>query len=405
MPVYEYKGVNATGKMIKGIIDAENPQAARGRLRKDDIYLTDLTEGVRGGEAQRRQIGIGRSVKSQDIAIMTRQLATLVGSGIPLVESLSALVDQIENIRLKRVISEVRERVNEGLALADAMRQHPRIFSSLYANMVMAGESSGALDLVLDRLADFTEGQMKLKNKLVSVMAYPVIMLLIGLAVMIILFTFVIPKVTSIYDSMDAVLPLPTIILISSSEYLTSYWYIVLAGAFFVFYLFKAWTSREKGQYRWHRMVLRTPLFGGLVRMMAVSRFSRTLGTLLASGVPLLTALDIVKNVVNNKVISQAVESARVQISEGESISDPLRKSGHFPAMVTHMIAVGEKTGALEKMLLKVSDTYDDMVDSRITALTSLLEPIMIVVMAVTVGFIVVAVMLPLLELTSKINI
>jgi len=397
MPVFEYRGVGPSGRKVKGVIDADNAQAARSRLRKEGVYLTDLNigrgEALPGGSQNQR--ARGGSVRGQDVAIMMRQLATLLAAGIPLVESLSALIDQTESLRLKRVISDVRERVNEGSSLADAMRAHPKIYPAIFSNMVMAGEASGTLDIVLERLADFSEGQMKLRNKILQVMLYPAIMIVIGLAVMLILFTFVIPKVTSIYESINATLPTPTIILIKTSEITVTYWYFLPIGLGLFVYILRAYMAREKGRFVVHRFLLRLPLMGNILRMLAVSRVTRTLGTLVSSGVPLLTALDIVKNVVNNVVIRRVVVDARREISEGESIHAPLKKSGEFPPMVTHMIAVGERTGALDKMLLKVSDVYDDQVDSRIVAMTSLLEPVMIVVMAVAVGFIVMAVLLP----------
>ena len=409
MPVYEYRAVDARGKKVRGVVDAENPQAARSKLRKENIYLTDIAEGT-GGAAEGSGSGggvrvKGGSVRGQDIAVMMRQLSTLLSSGIPLVESLSALIDQTENIKLKRVVSDVRERVNEGASLADAMRVHKKVFPSLYSNMVMAGESSGTLDMVLDRLADFSEGQQKLQSKIMQVMAYPLIMVLIGLVVMVVLFTFVIPKVTSIYESIDAALPTPTVILITISEILTSYWYFIPVAIGFFIYGLKAYMARDKGRLNVHRFVLKMPLFGNILRMISISRFTRTLGTLISSGVPLLTALDIVKNVVNNMVISNVIGVSRKEISEGDSVNASLKRSGEFPPMVIHMIAVGERTGALDKMLLKVSDVYDNQVDSRIVALTSLLEPVMIVIMAVSVGFIVMAVLLPLLDLTSQVGV
>jgi general secretion pathway protein F len=320
MPVYEYKGVNAAGKTIKGVVDAENSQAARAKLRKDNIFLTDLNEGG-GSSASPSSSGSssgpkslsfgGGGVKSQDIAIMTRQLSTLISAGIPLDESLSALVEQTENIKLKQVISEVRERVNEGANLADSLRTHRKIFSNLYANMVMAGESSGTLGLVLDRLADFTEGQMKLRNKVIQVMVYPILMIVIGIIIMLILFTVVIPKVTQIYDSIGAVLPTPTLILINVSSFIIGYWYLLPIFAGLLIYSARAYMAKPAGRYNVHRWLLRIPLFGSLIRMMAVTRFTRTLGTLLSSGVPLLMALDIVKNVVTNLVISKVIEGAR----------------------------------------------------------------------------------------------
>ncbi len=405
MPIFEYRGVNATGKNIRGVVDAESPQLARAKLRSDGIYLTDLSEGSSQRVKSSKASGFGAVVRSRDIAIMTRQLSTLISAGIPLVESLSALVEQTEHLKLKRVVSDVREKVNEGSSLADAMRTHRRVFNNLYANMVMAGESSGTLGVVLDRLADFTEGQMKLRNRILQIMAYPSFMLLIGVTVMLFLFTFVIPKVTTIYDSIDAVLPTPTLVLITASSFLTNYWYFLPIFAALFIYTLRAYVAREEGRLKVDALLLKIPLLGSLIRMISISRFTRTLGTLLSSGVPLLSSMDIVKNVVNNRVISGVIDRARQDISEGDSVNAPLRRSGEFPPMVTHMIAVGERTGALDKMLIKVSDVYDDQVDSQIVTFTSLLEPVMIVAMAVTVGFIVLAVLLPLLELTSKLGI
>ncbi len=402
MPVFEYQGFDGAGKKTRGYVDAENIQAARAKLRAQGVFPTDIKAGTEGGAGINKEIRLRRGkVKVQDLAMATRQLSTLLASGIPLVESLTALIDQVENVKLKTVLGEIREKVNEGSSLADAMDAYPKIFSNLYVNMVRAGESSGTLELVLNRLADFTESQVKLKNKIVSVMAYPALMVVIGFVIMIILFTYVIPKITKLYSDMGQALPIPTQILINVSKIFTSYWYIAAAVFVLIVIMFKRYIRTEKGRRKWDNFKLSAPLFGKLIRMVAISRFTSTLSTLLASGVPLLKAMDIVKRVVDNIIIAEAIANARTSISEGQTISEPLRRSGQFPPMVIHMIAIGEKSGELESMLRKISENYNDQIDTRIATMTSLIEPLMIAVMGAVVGFIVFAVMMPILNLSQ----
>jgi general secretion pathway protein F len=291
--------------------------------------------------------------------------------------------------------------VNEGASLADALAQHPRVFGGLYVNMIRAGETSGALEIVLVRLADFTQSQARLRSKIIGTMAYPALMMLIGCGVLGILFTVVIPKVLKLFEDTKASLPWTTRILIGFTGFVTQWWWAILAVVAGGIWGFVRWKRTAEGKARWHRFVLTVPVFGRLVRIIAIGRFARTLSTLLKSGVPLLTAMDIVKNVVGNVRLAEVIEQARDAIREGESIAAPLKRSGEFPPLVHHMVAVGERSGALEEMLANVASAYEDQVDTTVTALTSLLEPIMIVAMGGVVGFIVFSVLMPILQINT----
>jgi general secretion pathway protein F len=295
----------------------------------------------------------------------------------------------------------VKQRVNEGASLADALGAHPRVFTTLFANMIRAGESSGALDVVLYRLAEFTESQARLRSKVLGTMAYPAAMLLIGSFIMGVLFTVVIPKVLRIFEDTEAVLPWNTRALVAVSGFVSTFWWAIglaLAGGVWGFL---RWRKTPAGRARWDRFVLRAPIFGPLVRQIAIGRFARTLSTLLKSGVPLLTAMDIVKNIVGNTRLAEVIEQSRDAIREGESIAAPLKRSGEFPPLVHHMVSVGERSGALEEMLANVADAYEDQVETAVGALTSLLEPIMIVGMGGVVAFIVFSVLMPILQMNT----
>lgn len=405
MPLYEFAGMNEAGKAVKGMREADSQKALRALLRKEGIYLTQVALGAAAragekGEEAARQWFTGR-ISSDDIAITTRQLATLVGAGIPLVDALTALVDQVEHPRLRRIISQVKQRVNEGSSLGDALAAHDKVFSNLYINMIRAGESSGALDIVLVRLADFTESQAKLRSKVVGALAYPAVMMIVAVVIVGILFTSVIPKVTQIFVDMDVVLPFYTRALIWGSDFAQNYWYVVLGMGALTVVAIRAWLRTPSGRLKAHRMQLKVPVLGNLVRLIAMSRFSRTLATLLGSGVQLLVAMDIVRNIVGNLVLQDVIEKARDNIREGESIAGPLKRSGQFPPMVCHMIAIGERSGQLEEMLKKVADAYDNQVETRIGAMTSLLEPVMIVVMGGGIAFIVAAILMPILQMNT----
>lgn len=404
MPVFAYKALDQSGRSVEGLKEADSPRTLRTALRRDGLFLTDVT-----GETQSRAASpevnvrrwVGGRVKADDVAVATRQLAVLVNAGIPLVEALTALVEQVEHERLKRVLSAVKQRVNEGSSLAEALAQHPKAFSSLYVNMIRAGESSGALDVVLFRLADFTESQARLKAKVLGTLTYPAAMMIIGAVIMGILFTVVIPKITKVFEDTKVVLPWTTRFLIGFSTFVHDWWWalgLLVAAAVSAFL---RWRRTPAGRARWDVWVLDAPIFGPLVRQVAVARFSRTLATLLKSGVPLLTAMDIVRNIVGNTRLAAVIEEARESIKEGESIAAPLKRSGEFPPLVYHMIAIGEKSGELEEMLGNVANAYDSQVETKIAALTSLLEPVMIVVMGVAVAFIVFSILMPILQINT----
>jgi general secretion pathway protein F len=412
MPVFEYRGLSATGKQVTGLLEADSSKALRTQLRKVDVFLTDVlgqSEARTGRKAAAdREVHVTRlfrgRVSSEDVAIITRQLSTLLHAGVTLVESLAALVDQTEKDRLKRTLSDVKQRVNEGSSLADALGQHPKIFGNLYVNMVRAGEASGALDAVLARLADFTEGQAKLKQKLIGTLIYPAIMTVIGGGILVMLMTVVVPKVTRIFETMQATLPWTTRVLIFASNLLSGWWWLLLPLVVGSVVGFLAWMRSASGRPIFDAWVLKLPVAGTLLRMLLVSRFSRTLATLLKAGVPMLTAMDITKNVVTNTVLANVVENARDAIREGESIAGPLKRSGQFPPLVYHMVAVGERSGQLEEMLLNVADSYETQVNVRLGALTALLEPLIIVAMGAIIAFVAFSILMPILQLNTSIR-
>jgi general secretion pathway protein F len=403
--VFEYRGILVgTGKPVKGVRDAENAKALRGALRKDGVLLTVATEGKAAEAKAKRNIKLFEVLSrpsTSDVAVLTRQLATLVGAGIPLFESLNALIEQIENEQLKRALTQVREQVREGTSFAKALEAHPTVFPALYINMVRAGEASGTLTQVLVRLTQFLESQAKLKGKVTSAMAYPVLMIIIGTALVSVLMVAVVPNVTKIFASMDQALPWNTALLIATSNFMSSYWWLLLSLLGLGVYLFRRWRRTLKGRMRWDATVLRVPVFGKVVLMVSIARFSRTLATLLSSGVTLLTAMDIVSSVLGNAVLEKVILEAIESIREGQSIAEPLKRSGKFPPIVTHMITIGEKSGQLEGMLESVANAYDNEVENRVQILTSLLEPLIIVMMGGAVGFIAVSILMPLIEMSS----
>ncbi len=405
MPVYAYKGVNAREKKVSGIVDADSAKAARQKLRKMQVYPLELTETV---EKQKPSSRIGQAlslsggVSSKDLAATTRQLATLVGAQLPLVQCLGALVDQVEDPKFKNVLAETREAVNEGASLADAMGAYPKIFSDLYVNMIRSGEQSGALDVVLQRLADFTEAQADLKNKVLFAMIYPTVVMGIMAIVVAVMFKFVIPKITIIFEQTKQTLPIITRVVIGLSDFLKGpgglLVLVVLIGSFFGM---RYYVRTPSGREWWHNFLLKLPVIGKITRNIAISRFCKTLSTLLLSGVPLLRAMEIVEKVVSNEVLAQAIHTARENITEGASIADPLKASGVFPPFVIQMIASGEQSGELEFMLEKVSEAFDREVEYAVDGLTKIIEPVMILFLAGMVVIVIVSFLLPILDLTS----
>jgi general secretion pathway protein F len=408
MAVYEYRGIQAdSGKTVKGYRDADNPKALRALLRKEGVLLTVATEESQRKEKAKRNIDLlafFRRASAADVAVMTRQLATLVRAGVPLVDSIAALTEQVEKEQLQRVLTAVRESLNEGTSFSKSLEAHPRVFQPLFVNMVAAGEASGTLEAVLERLADFMEGQARLRSKVVSALAYPVLMSIIGTAMVAVLMVAVVPKVTAIFENLGHALPWYTRLLIMVSTVAADYWWLVLGLGALGAVLFQRWKKTPAGRLKWDSLQLKLPLFGRLNLLVAVARFSRTLATLLSSGVQLLRAMEIGRNVLGNSRLEGVVASAIGSIREGESIAEPLKRSGAFPPMVIHMIAVGERSGQLEQMLENVSRAYEADVETRVATLTSLLEPLLIVVLGGVVGFIAMAILMPLIQMNQLVQ-
>ncbi len=408
MAVFEFTGIHeAGGKSIKGYRDADNLRALRTLLRKEGVLLTSAQEGAEKKKKPTSDVdpfAFLKRVSASDVAVMTRQLATLVRAGIPLVESISALTEQVEKEQLVRVLSTVRDNLRGGTSFAKSLAEHPKVFPALYVNMIAAGEASGSLEAVLERLADFMEGQARLASKVKGALAYPVVMLVFGTALVSFLMISVVPKLTSIFDNLGQALPWYTQLLIFVSNTIANYWWLILMVFAGSAYAFARWKKTEAGEYKWDSFCLSVPIFGRLNLLVALARFTRTLATLLASGVQLLQAMEIGRNVLENVKLEGVITTAIGSIREGESIAEPLKRSGQFPPMVTHMIAVGEKSGQLEAMLENVSKAYESDVETRIAALTSMLEPVMIIGMGGAVGFIVIAIMMPLMEMNNLVQ-
>jgi general secretion pathway protein F len=408
MSVFEYVALDEKGRQRKGFVDAPGIAAARQKLREENVYPVEINQASDRKEPSLAgvfKMNIWERVSANDVAIFTRQLSTLLGAGMPLVPSLSILMKQANNPLLKKSLAQIREQVNEGKSLTESMSGFPKIFPPFYLNMVRAGEASGTINLVLERLADFSENQQALMNKVRSALAYPVIMFFMGSAVIFLLMAFVVPKITGIFADMHQTLPLITIILITISNFLKSFWWLILillaAGVAAFKYMT---TGTEAGKRQWDNAKLKIPVWGQVNRKIAIARFSRTLATLLQSGVPLLSAMEIVRNVVNNIIIGEAINKASKDLEEGKGLSGPLTQSGIFPPLVIEMIAVGEQSGTLERMLNRIATAYETEAQSDIMIMTSLLEPVMILVMGLGVGFIVVSILLPIFEMNQLVR-
>ena len=408
MPVYEYTALNKSGKSINGIIDADSPVAARQKLRGSGIFPVDVKEtSSKPKDLRPGAVSVStflKRIKPAEVSIATRQLSILLGAGVPLVGSLDALVSQITNPLIKKIMAEVKESVNEGNSLAHALSQHPRAFSNVYVNMVRAGEASGSLDVVLDRLADLGEHQQALIGRLKAALTYPIFMSIIGTLVLFFLMTFVVPNITQIFTEMHAALPVPTVVLINVSNFLKSFWWLILVGIACGIVVIKQLIKTPKGRYFWDEAKLRIPIIGPINRKIALGRFGRTLGSLLQAGVPLISALQIVRNIVNNVIIADVIDTAVEEIQAGKGLASPLAQSRWFPSIVVQMIFVGEQSGELETMLGKVADTYERDVESQIMAMTSMLEPVMILLMGLIILFIVISILLPIFEMNQMIG-
>lgn len=404
MPVYNYKALKADGGPDGGVIDADSPKDARLKLKNRKLHVTELVSLGGGGEKagpRKRTFFLARR-RPEQIAMLTRQLATLLGSGIPMIGALTALIDQVEYRDLKAAMMEIREKVSQGGSLSESMASHPLYFSQLFVNMVRAGEAGGNLDKVLFRVADYLQASNRTRSKVAAALTYPIIMLLIGSGVVLILLTYVVPKIMEVIQKQGkAALPLPTEILLAVSSFMGKYWWLLLAaGVGAVVAYFRARRTRA-GRLWTDTMKLRIPVFGNLIKKSAISRFAITFATLLESGLPVLEAMGVVRKVVDNELLAETLDTVRQKIAEGADIATPLKQSKVFPPVVGYMIGVGEESGRLEELLKKTAEAYDEEVEVAAQKMTALLEPIMIVSMAIVVGFIVLAILLPILEMSN----
>jgi general secretion pathway protein F len=405
-----YTGLTAQGRTVSGVIDADSPKHARVSLRRTGIFPTAVDEELARPAAQSATQGMVESgglfarVSTQDLALLTRQFATLAKSGLTLIECLGTLIEQMETARLKRVLTHVRQQVREGRSLADAFQMHPRIFSSIYVNMVRAGEESGTLEIVLGRLADYMESQARLLRTVQAALTYPLVMIVVSVVILMFLLAYVVPQVTRIFTETGRTLPVATQILLAVSSFVASYWWVVLLLSAGGTLLIARLVRTPSGRAWYDRMLLRLPWVGRIIQRVNIARLSRTLSTLLASGVPILTALDIVSQLLKNSQLRRAIEEARASVQEGESLAAPLRRSGLFPALLTQMVTVGERSGELESMLARAADAYDEEVSAGLTRLMSLLEPLTILVMGGVILFIVLAILLPIFDLNQLVR-
>jgi general secretion pathway protein F len=408
MPVFEYTALDAKGKTTSGIIDAEGANAARQKLRLSGKFPVSIREAQEVQTKKDRKSFSPSAwfsrVKPSDVALTTRQLATLIGAGFPLVSALDALLPQTNSHALKRILARVKDLIVEGNSFAHALSKFPSIFPPIYMNMVRAGETSGTLEIVLERLAEITEKQQALSNRIQASLAYPVFMLCFGAVVLFILLTYIVPTITSIFTDMKQVLPTPTRVLIGLSAFFKSYWWIILIGITAVAVALRQFCKTEKGRQWSDNTILKLPMLGNLARKLAVARFSRTLGSLLENGVTMLVALDVVKNIVGNIQIAETVTQAAEEVSKGKSLWLSLSEGRVFPMLSIQMVQVGEQSGELEKMLYKVADVFENEVETTILRLTSYLEPVMILIMGCVVGFIVLSICLPIFEMNQLIR-
>ncbi len=397
MALYSYVAKDNQGIRLTGILEAAGEQDAIATLHKRNLIVISVKE-------ERVRKIVERAVKLDDLVIFSRQLATMVESGITLVQALSILSEQAESKTLSDVTLKIKEDIESGSSLHEALNKHPKIFSNLYVNMVKAGEASGLLDEILDRLAGYLEKSSALQRKVKSSLVYPIVVISMAVLITIVLLVKVVPTFKGIFASLGGTLPLPTQVLILISDTLRHFFPFVVVGFVVFGFVFKKYIDTPRGRYQLDSSLLRMPLFGPLLRKVVVAKFSRTLSTLVRSGVPILNALEIVGKTAGNLVVEEAVMNARTSIKEGEPIADPLSKSGVFPPMVVRMISVGEQTGQLEKMLTKIADFYDEQVDAAVSGLTSMIEPVVIGFLGIVIGGIVIALFMPIFKITELIR-
>ena len=400
MDVYTWEGRSRKGTMERGEISAVNEAAVRLALRRQQIQAIKI-EAKPKDLLKRLKFFRRKKVKEKDIVVFTRQFATMIDAGLPLVQCLEILASQQDNATLKEVLLKVKADVEAGSTFADALRKHPNVFNELFCNLVTAGETGGILDTILNRLAAYIEKSMNLKKKVKTAMVYPIAVLVIAMVVVVGMLVFVIPVFQKMFADMGGTLPAFTQMVINLSDFMRRYFLLVGAVLVALYFVFQRYYKTENGQETIDAYLLKLPIFGSLIRKVAVAKFTRTLGTMLSSGVPILEGLDIVARTAGNKIIEKAILKTKISIGEGKTIAEPLGASGVFPPMVVQMISVGESTGALDSMLSKIADFFDDEVDAAVAALTSLLEPLLMVFLGSAIGAIVVAMYLPIFQMAS----
>ena len=407
MPVYEYNALDQRGKNRKGIIEADSESQARAKLRAAGNYPVSLKESkvkAEGASPSWFSTSLFNRITPEEVYVITRQLSTLHGAGIPLDAALSSLVEQTRNAALKKVLAQIKGKVSEGKTLAQSMGEHPKLFPHLYINMIRAGEESGSLNVVLEQLADFSEKQQELQGRLRAAMYYPVFMAIIGTAILFILITYIVPNITQVFKDMEQTLPLPTLFLIGTSSFLKNYWWLLLIVGLAVVILLRMFVRTARGRSAWDFIKLRMPVFGPVAQKIILARFASTLASMNRSGVEFMVAMRIVRTLVDNVRIAEVVDSAMEHVQRGQSMTVALAASPWFPPMFVQMIAVGEQSGSLEVMLSKIAHAYERDVEASVKGMTSLLEPLMITVMGLAVGFIVISILLPIFEMNQMIH-
>lgn len=402
MPIYIYKAKTPQGGVVTDKVEADNERIVAAKLRAQHLTLMSIQPEKKKGDISFPMPKFFKKktkVSVKDLAIFSRQFSTMINAGVPVLQSLNIIIDQVENQGFKDVIKKIKDDISQGSTLSDAIAKYPNVFSGLYINMIKAGEAGGLLDTILQRLSSYLEQADSLKRKVKSAMTYPLVVSTIAVSVVIFLLAFVIPTFKDVFSSFGGKLPLPTQILVTISETVRKFILFIVGGAIVFIVTFIRLIKTTKGQHIWHRVQLKIPVFGMLLKKVAVSKFTRTLGTLVRSGVPIVQALDIVAKTAGNTVVEGAIIKAKNSIKDGESITAPIKESGIFPPMVVQMISVGEETGAMDEMLIRVADFYDDEVETAIEGLTSMIEPLLIVFMGVTIGAIVVAMFMPMFEM------
>lgn len=402
MPIYLWSGTDRAGKKQKGEIEADNLALARQMIARKNIAIKNMRPKPK--DISEYIPALQGGVKEKELVIFVRQFSTMIDAGLPLVQCLEILQEQQENATFKKIIKKIKKDVEEGATLSDSIRKHPKVFDNLFVNLVAAGEVGGILDVILNRLAAYIEKVAKLKKKVKGAMTYPGIVIAIALLVVAVILIYVIPVFAGLFREAGAKLPAMTLLVMGMSDFVQSYFHWIIVGLVLVYLGFRQIRKTEKGREATDRIALRIPVFGTLLRKVAVARFTRTLGTMLASGVPILDGLDIVASTAGNMVIEKAIRVARNAIAEGRPIAEPLSETKVFPVMVTQMIAVGEATGALDTMLGKIADFYDDEVDAAVDALTALLEPMLIVFLGVTIGGLLIAMYLPIFQIADVVG-